>query len=122
MFRGTFQPYASRSRFPAFSTLVLFRRRWIEIGYPYIKDHVVFVGQFGLALALDVYEGVVDPTPGEVKVFVDAVPFLRIEFAAGEEVEGRAGSNRYVGNDKAMLMRWQCVVDGVWENVEAVIE
>ena len=86
VFGSSFEPNAARSSFPAFVALMFFERCGVEVRDANVKNHVVFVGQFGLALALDVDEGVVDPTAGKIEIFVNAVPFLGIELAAGKDV------------------------------------
>ena len=119
---GPFQPNASWARFPALGALMFLRVCGIKVRDPYVKNHKVFVGKFGFALALNVDEGVIDPAAREIEVFIHPVPLLGVELAAGEEVDSRAEGDRYVGYYEAMLVRRKCVVNSIWEDVEAVVE
>ena len=122
VFGGALEPNASWASFPALRTLVSLRGCGVEVRYPYIKNHKIIVGEFRFALALNVDEGVIDPAAREVEVFIHPVPLLGVKLAAGEEIYGRTEGDGYVGDHETMLMRRKCVVNGVWEDVEAVVE
>lgn len=81
-FRGSLKPYASRAGFPAFMSLIFFRRDRVQTTYSHIDDHFVPLDKLRFPLSLDVDVGVRNPGLGEIEVFLDTVPFRRVESAA----------------------------------------
>ena len=122
MFGGPLEPDAAWARLPAFSALVFLRGDRVEGGNPNVENDTVFVSELRLALAFDVDEGVAEPAAGEVEIFFNAVPFHRVELAAGEEVECGTGGYCYVGDDETWMVVGEGVVYGIWKDVEAVVE
>lgn len=49
------------------------------------------------------------------------MPFLGVQFAAGEDVEGRACGKGYIRDDKTSVMCWEVVVDRSWKDPVAVV-
>lgn len=62
------------------------------------------------------------PSRTEVQVFVDAMPYLLVELAAGDWVDRRAGFDSDVGNDEAFMVEWGVVVDRLGKHTVTVIE
>lgn len=113
-FGSTLEPYASRAGFPSFGALVLLRRDRVKATDFDVQDDAVCFHELRFLLTLDMYVGMIEPAFVQVEVFLDAVPLLRIEFAAREEVEARTGCKGDVCDDEARGMRWEGIVDCVW--------
>ena len=62
------------------------------------------------------------PASREVEVFFDSVPSGRIQLTARQKIEFRARRDGDVGNNEAWVVKREGVVDGVREDIEAIVE
>jgi hypothetical protein len=114
------QPYASGPRFPLLMRFALVAGGRVEPTNPDVHDHPVIGRELFLLLPADVDVCSRQPPGVEVELLVDAVPFFRVELAAGEWV--CAGKCCDVGYDETWVMGWEVVVDRGGEDAVAVVE
>ncbi len=58
----------------------------------------------------------------QVQVFLDAVPALTVNLAAGKDIVRGACGDGYVGDNKASVVGGQVLVQGVGQDAEVAVE
>lgn len=85
-------------------------------------NNLVFVGQVLFVLAAHVKVCAGRPGLAQVELFFDAMPFVRVQLAGGEGLEGGAGRDGDVGDHEAGMVGWHVVVEGIRQDPVVSVE
>jgi hypothetical protein len=115
-------PQAGGSRLPLLARLGFVRHTGVQLSRPDVHNDRVLVRELLLLLAPNVHVCLGDPSGAQVQVFLHTVPFVLVELALGERVEGGARLHGDVGDDEAGVVQREVLVHGLRQDAVPAVE